>query len=184
MTASGEKRVPNRSTIARVFCRIGLLLSLLLLIAVADGQTVARAYVGQDAKAHMIFANGAEEIVTPEPQQVGCLEPVIARDKRTVAWSVLVDNCCTSYPVATAVVVHRNRRKVVLSTGQMIYGWQFVGDGKRIAVLSGPVHGSATGVYLYDSRSGKLVAMWQGKGKPPKWAERWKAEFDGERASL
>jgi hypothetical protein len=36
---------------------------------------------------------------------------------------VLVDNCCTSYAIPTAIVVYKDGRKTVISPGQMIYEW-------------------------------------------------------------
>lgn len=161
--------------------KLACTVALLLLSAGATAQAVTRAYVGKDGNAHVVFSNARDTIVPPEPNQVGCTEPEIAKDKRTVAWAVLVENCCTSYPVATALVVFRDRKKVVLSTGQMVYEWRFVDGGTRLAVLSGPVHGSAAAAYLYEASNGNLADRWDGRGKAPAWARRWNGEFKGQR---
>jgi len=151
---------------------------LLLLAHAVIAQTVSRAYVGEDGKAHVVYANGAAKTVPPEQRQVGCGDISVAEDKRTVGWSVLVENCCTSYPIPTAVVVYRNRKKTIIATGQMIWQWHFMGRGDRVAALSGPVHGWAAEAILYDVRSRKVLASWNGTGTAPEWAKVWEKEFE------
>jgi hypothetical protein len=146
----------------------------------AVAQIVSRAYAGHDGKAHVVYANGATKIVPSEQQQVGCENILVAGDEHTVGWSVLVENCCTSYPIATVIVLYRDGKKTIISPPQMIYQWHFIGGGDHIAVLFGPVHGGATGANLYDARSGKLAASWNGKGAAPQWAKRWEAEFSAD----
>ena len=150
---------------------------LLVLGHTAIAQAVSRAYVGTDGKAHVVYANGAVKTVPPEQHQVGCDNVTVAGDKRTVAWSVLVENCCTSYPVPTTVVVYRDGKKIVISPGQMIWRWHFTGRGEGVAILSGPVHGSAAAATLYQARTGKALASWKGTGAAPEWAKGWEEEF-------
>jgi hypothetical protein len=140
-------------------------------------QTVTRAFVMADGKMRLTYANGSAKIVPPEPQQVECEAISFGKDQQIVGWSVLVPNCCTSYPVAAFVVIYQGGKKTVISTPQMIYQWHFVADGKRVAVLSGPVHGWASTAGLYDARKGKLLSSWYGEGAAPKWAAGWKKEF-------
>lgn len=152
--------------------------AILLFIHAATAQTVSRAYAGKDGKAHVIYADGAAKAVPLEKQQVGCDSFLVAADKRTVGWSVLVKNCCTSYPIPTAIVLYRDGRKTIISPPQMIYKWHFTGERNRIAVLFGPVHGGAAGANLYDVSSGELAASWNGKDPVPQWAKDWESEFD------
>src|SRR5205085_3380860 len=56
-----------------------------------------------------------------ERKQVGCDELLITPDKKTVGWSVYVENCCTSYPIPVAVVLYKNGNKTVISTPQTIW---------------------------------------------------------------
>lgn len=162
-----------------MFRRLAVTCAVLLLLAHAVmAQAVSRAFVGEDGKAHVVYANGAAKTIPPEQKQVGCEHISVAGDKRTVGWSVLVENCCTSYPIPTAVVVYRNRKKTIISTGQMIWKWHFIGRGDRVAVLSGPVHGWAAEAILYDVRSGKVLASWNGPGTAPEWAKGWEKEFE------
>jgi hypothetical protein len=146
----------------------------LFLVHAAVGQLVSRAFIAADGKVHLSYANHNAKVIPPEPQQITCEGVSVAEDQRTIGWLVLVDNCCTSYPIPTAVVLYRDDKKTVISTGQMIYEWHFVDRGQRIAVLSGPVHGRAATAGLYNARSGRLLAAWDGKGAAPDWAEGWK----------
>ena len=140
-------------------------------------QTISRAYVDDDGNAHLVFANGTGKVMRREPQQIRCEGIAITHDRKTVAWSVLVENCCTSYPIPTSVAVYRNGRTFTISTGQMIWQWHFQGS-ERLALLSGPVHGWATEANLYTLRTGKIMESWNGKGDAPRWAEDWEKEFE------
>jgi hypothetical protein len=162
-----------------MYFRFAIATAILLFIGTAIAQTVSHAYGAADGKAHVAYANGADKAVPPEKQQVGCENILVASDKRTVGWSVLEKNCCTSYPIATAIVLYRDGRKTIVSPPHAIYQWHFTGGGERIAVLFGPVHGGASGVNLYDVRSGELAASWTGKGPTPLWAKDkdWEDEF-------
>jgi len=157
--------------------RVGAVLVLSLLMA-SPGftQTVLRAFIGKDGKAHIVFASRSQAI-PPESQQVDCKDLAVAPDRHTVAWSVLVPNCCTSYPIPIAVVAYRNGKKIVIHPdGLMVHSWHFLERGDQIAVLFGPVHGEAVGAHLYKSSNGKVIASWDAKGTPPDWARGLKTE--------
>lgn len=162
-----------------MYCRVAIVVAMFLLLHTAIAQTVSRAYAGEDGIVHLVYANGAAKTVRREKQQVGCENILVAADKLTVGWSVLERNCCTSYPIATAIVLYRDGRKTTISPPQAIYEWRFTDGDERIAVLFGPVHGGAAGVNLYDVRSGELAASWTGIGPVPPWAKDkdWEGEF-------
>ena len=140
-------------------------------------QDVSRAYCGKDGKAHVVYRNGGARTFAGEPKQVGCEDITVAADGRTVGWSVPVENCCTSYPIAISVVLFRDGKQRVLSPVQMVWKWRFIDEGSRVAVLSGPVHGGATAADLYDVQSGKVQETWAGKGPAPNWASGWEQQF-------
>ena len=100
----------------------------------------------------------------------------VAEDHKTVAWSVLYENCCTSYPIPLKIVIYRHGRLTRISSPQMIWDWKFVSGGQQIAASFGPVHGDASGAELYDARTGKRLASWNLKGRRPKWAEGLRSE--------
>jgi len=146
----------------------------------ASAQNVSRAYCGKDGKAHVVYQGGAESTLSGEPVQVGCEPIAIGADGRTVGWSVLVENDGTSYPIATSVILSRDNKQTVISPAQAVWEWRFIDGGKRVAVLSGPVHGGASEAKLHDAHSGKVLATWQGAGTAPDWAKGWEEKF-GER---
>ena len=47
----------------------------------------------------------------------------IAEDGRTVGWTVLYDNCCTSYPIPLLLVIYKDGKvqQRLNKSGQMIY---------------------------------------------------------------
>src|SRR5690349_18531457 len=139
----------------------------------AAAQDIRNAYCGKEGKAHVVYRDGAAWAAPIEPKQVGCDHVTVAKDGRTVGWSVLVENCCTSYSIPIAVVVYHNGKQTVISPGQMVWEWRFINEGKRVALLAGPVHGDATAAHLYDAHDGRVLARWDGKGIPPKWAMGW-----------
>lgn len=151
--------------------------ALLAFACPSAAQNVSRAYCGKDAKVHVVYRDGTARTLAAEPNQVGCENPTVAGDGRTVGWSVLVENCCTSYPIAISVCLYRNGKRRVISPGQMVWAWRFIDEGNRVAVLSGPVHGGATAANLYDVQSGKVRGTWFGRGTAPNWASGWEDQF-------
>jgi hypothetical protein len=158
--------------------RISILSALLLSPCLGSSQKIPKATCAKDGTIHLSYISARPKVIPPEPKQVGCEDPVIAADHRTVGWSILVENCCTSYPIPIAVVVYNNGKKTRISTPQMIWNWHFLDAGKQVAVLSGPVHGSPARALVFDSRTGKLLQQWNGASPVPDWAKDWEAEFE------
>lgn len=155
-----------------------LVCALLTFVArTSTAQDVSRAYCGKDGKAHIVYRDGATRTPATATKQVGCEHITVAKDGRTVGWSVLVDNCCTSYPIPISVVVYRNGKQMVISSDQSVWEWRFIDEGRRVAVLSGPLHGGATAANLYNSHNGRVLATWDGKETAPIWATGWERQF-------
>lgn len=150
---------------------------LLIAACSSPSQTIKSAYCGDDGILQTVYEDGTTKPQPKEHLQVGCDNATVADDKETVGWSVLVANCCTSYPIPTSVAVLSHGRKRVFSAEQMVWQWRFVRGAKRLALLSGPVHGNAVLATLYDVRSGRQLATWNGGGEAPSWASSWKPEF-------
>jgi hypothetical protein len=159
--------------------RIGVMLSALFISAVpVHSQIILRAFVAKDGAVHVVESGGATKSIPLEPKQVGSDHLRIAPDRHTVGWSVLIDNCCTSYPVPVTVNVYRDGKKVSISPdGLMVWKWHFVGRGERVAVLYGPAHGNAVGANLYDTRNGKLLASCNAPCNVPRWANGWQVDL-------
>jgi hypothetical protein len=141
---------------------------------------------------HIIYGDGTELVETLPPLKasteketvfnaVGFSKVQLAEDRRTLGWTINVENCCTSYSIPLRVVVFR--RKQVLHTfdqGQMVWSWMFVQGGEQVAIVFGPTHGSEVGDYrLYDVKTGKLLSEIWGdedtqalKPNAPEWAKR------------
>lgn len=99
--------------------------------------------------------------------------PDISEDKQSAGWLVEEDNCCTSYPIPTSLLVLRSGKKHRLGTGQMIYDWCFIKNGEQIALSSGPVHNpDGQDLLRYDAGSGMLLQEWFGDLDAPRpdWA--------------
>lgn len=152
-------------------------IAFLFAASACTAQTIKHAFCGNDGKLHLVYEDGTASIQPKERLQVSCDSVAIADDKQTVGWSVLVENCCTSYPIATAAVVLSHGKKRVFRAHQMLVRWKFVEGSKRFAMLSGPVHGDAVQATLYDLRTGKQLETWCGVGELPQWASEWQSDF-------
>ena len=142
-----------------------------------SAQQVSRAYCGNDGKAHITFPGKSEQLIRTRKGHVGCEHLIVADDGKTIAWSALVKNCCTSYPIPTSVIVYRNQKQSIISPGQMIWDWHFIDKGDRLAILSGPVHGEPATAALYNANNARVLARWEGKGTAPTWASAWQTTF-------
>ena len=95
-----------------------------------------------------------------EPDQEGFDEPRIAPDRHTVGWLMLEENCCTSYPLPTELVLFRDGHIVRRFTGDTaIWAWTFSPDGKAVAWRERTAHGASSIVYhLRRVEDGKELA--------------------------
>jgi hypothetical protein len=120
---------------------------------------------------HIIYGDGTEIVKALPPLKASTEEEIVynavgfsgvqlAEDRRTLGWTIDVEGCCQSYAIPMGLVVFRNKH--VLHTfypGLMVWSWMFVQRGVRVAVVSGPTHGTDIGDHrLYDVRTGKLIS--------------------------
>jgi hypothetical protein len=144
-----------------------------LLIAQAARAPLSTVYIGRDGLAHVVDAEGKDIIFPKEQGQVAADSENLSTDKQSAGWLIEEDNCCTSYPIPTSLLVFRNGKKHRLGTGQMIYDWCFIKRGKEVALSSGPVHNpDGQDVLRFDTESGKLLQEWNGglEDSRPDWA--------------
>lgn len=140
---------------------------------------------------HIVYNDGTDVVMKLPPLQkstekeivfndVGFSDVKLAADKQTVAWTIDVENCCTSYPLPLRVVVFRNGHVLrEFDTMQMVQDWMFLNGGARIAIVTGFPHGPQIGDYrLYDVKTGKLLSEVFGDEKTqslkhdaPQWAK-------------
>lgn len=85
-------------------------------------------------------------------------DPVLAEDKQTLGWTVEYENCCTSYPIPTVLVLYRAGNIIQrLQNGQMIWNWRFWNRGDQIVLQTGPTHGDQCAYYLRDAETGRVL---------------------------
>src|ERR1700690_4496388 len=73
-------------------------------------QSISDAYIDKAGYAHIVRGDGKDIQIAAERDQVSAASPAVARDPRTAGWLVEVPNCCTSYPVATTLVIYSSGR--------------------------------------------------------------------------
>ncbi len=141
---------------------------------------------------HILYSDETESVQTLPPLKRNTEKELVfnavaftgvqlAQDRQTLGWTVNVENCCTSYSIAMSVVVFRNRKILhTFTQGQMVWKWMFLDGGSQVAIMFGPVHGTAAGDYqLYNVGNGKLLSEVWGdeelqslKADAPEWAKR------------
>jgi len=147
---------------------------------------------------HIIYSDGTEIIQTLPPLKksteketafnaVGFSQIQLADDEKTLGWTVLVENCCTSYPIPLSVVVFRSGRILHSFADRMVWDWMFLPGSKQMAVVWGTTHGPEVGHYgLYDIFTGDIVSeVWGDEDKQalkddaPDWAKRLQEKLHG-----
>ena len=136
---------------------------------------VERAYADAGGNVHVVLRDGRDDKISKEKDQVGGRSIRIAVDKKTVGWTVLYENCCTSYPIPLLLVIYRDGKvQQRLDTGGlMIYDWRFWSGEKQVAFCTGTVHGDSGGhCELHDVKSGRALAVIDGHlgEESPLWA--------------
>jgi hypothetical protein len=149
------------------------LLAASLLFAQSEHAPFSKVYIGSDRLAHVVDAAGKDTAFPKEQGQVAVDSPDISPDKQSAGWLIEEDNCCTSYPIPTGLLIYSQGKKRILGTGQMIYDWCFVKGGKEVALSAGPVHNPVgQDVLRFDTESSKLLQEWSGgvEDSRPDWA--------------
>jgi hypothetical protein len=139
--------------------------------------TLDKIYVGRDGLAHVVDASGKDTAMSKEKDQVEVSQPKLSTDRRTAAWLVHQDNCCTSYTIPTRLAVYHGGKKRILGDGLMIYDWCFVADDSHIAMSTGTVHFmQSRHLLLFDIPSARRLQEWTGAQDetPPSWAKNLK----------
>ncbi|MDR3612244.1 MAG: hypothetical protein P4L53_01675 [Candidatus Obscuribacterales bacterium] len=141
---------------------------------------------------HIIYSDKTEVIEKVSPKakssdkniiknQEGIVDPSVAPDKRTIAWTETFDNCGTSYSIPLILAIYQSGKTILhIQQGQMVWYWMFLDGGKRIAAVWGTTHGPEIGDYqLYDSKTGRMLSETFGdvdtqflKADAPEWAKQ------------
>jgi hypothetical protein len=101
-------------------------------IEIVEGGTVRR--IGPDARA----------VDDGGPAAIAFGAPVLTADGRIAGWTAEIENCCTSYPIPTKLVLYRDGAvQRVAAFDAMIWDWGFQPGGDAIWAIAGTVHGPA-----------------------------------------
>ncbi len=119
---------------------------------------------------HIIYSDKTEVVEKLPPKkksteddivfnEVGISGPKVSGDKRTIAWTEQVENCCTSYSIPLVLAIYRGGKTIVhIQQGEIVWGWMFCDGGNHVAAVWGPVHFSDVGDYqLYDTETGHMM---------------------------
>jgi hypothetical protein len=145
-----------------------------LLFAQSKQALLSKVYIGSDSLAHVVDAAGRDTAFPKEQGQVAVDSPDLSQDGQSAGWLIEEDNCCTSYPIPTRLLIYKNHKKRIVGTGQMVYDWCFIKGGREVALSAGPVHNpDGQDVLRFESESGKLLQEWFGNldASRPAWAD-------------
>lgn len=90
----------------------------------------------------------SQDAPVTEPEQAGYGQPQVAPDGASVGWLALTRQCCTSYPLPTALLIHdavgvRHRFEMVLPAWQ----WHYSADGQAVVYRQSTTHGAHPETY-------------------------------------
>ena len=121
-----------------------------------------RADVDTAGRLCVTTAAGATFAPRMDSDQVGVADPAVSPDGRSVGWLALYRNCCTTYPIALALVVRSAGHERRFHGNDLpIAQWAFLDRGRRVALSQAPLHGLVTTHYeLYDVASGRRLGAY------------------------
>lgn len=111
--------------------------------------------------------------------QVGFAQPALSRDGRSAGWLALYPNCCTSYPIALALVIYHDGRMQPFRGNELaITRWRFERGDRAVAFMQETVHGHLGVHFELRSLAGDLLEVYEGdpQADAPAWVRRLAAE--------
>ena len=110
----------------------------------------------------LTIKGGGKNMLAPmtEAEQQGFSQVQLSSDGKKVGWLALTRNCCTSYPLPTALLIFSHGKVVQRFTlAPPIWQWQFMPDNKTVAYQQAYPHGLSPIVYtLARIADGKPLA--------------------------
>jgi hypothetical protein len=129
----------------------------------ARGQNIADAYINPRGNVVVVGRDGRTTMVTAKG---GCERIVVARDRRTIAWS-------RSTRKGSAVLIYRDGVVRKIDGTPFVRDYWFVDGGRKIAVASGGLY-FAGWESLYDVATLKLIDEFNQNTTPiesrPSWS--------------
>jgi len=137
---------------------------------------VAKVYLSSSGTVHIIHLDGTDTEIPKQEGEVGCSEPIISDDRKSVGWVVDYDTGLPSSSPASGMLVIYRIRGPVLRLGGMpiIWKWRFLAGGKQVAFYTNTVHFARSPHFeLRDVQTGRLLEKWNGPldEKSPAWTD-------------
>jgi len=154
------------------------ILMLALPMAAHASERYRHASIDAQGRLQIFLASGGERSPGKLHGQTGFDAAAVSADGDRVGWLALYPNCCTSYPVALALVLYRDGaiRRVFTGNGLAFSTWHFAANGRQVAFEQETVHGHRGVHYeLRDIASGRLLGHYE--GDPAVTAPRWVREL-------
>lgn len=139
-------------------------------------ETYAQAAIDEGGRLQLATTDGRSIVPRLEDEQMGFAEAAISPDRFTAGWLALYPNCCTSYPVALALVTYSSGRVRIFGGDDLpIARWRFEAEGREVSFRLETVHGGFGVRYeLRDVATGELRSAFEPEagGVAPAWVER------------
>jgi hypothetical protein len=170
--------------------KAALFIGLILIGGTASAGRFLSAVVSENGST-LTISSGTTTEKAPKTRvdQDGFGVPKISTDGRSVGWTVLIANCCTSYPLPRALVIYQQGKAPrTFDATFSIWHWHFLRGGTAIAYAESLPHGLVPTFYqLVRIRDGKTLSgfqCWPGgmeggpveathkpEGKIPSWVQ-------------
>jgi hypothetical protein len=147
------------------------------------------ATIDKDGRVHLRWAGKPEQVAprdrdgyceasddeTPHCEDAGANQLQISSDRLGVGWVAEYNGCCQSYPLPLVLVIaHNGRIAQRIQPGRPVFDWRFEDGDRLVALYTDTPHFAPMPEFeLYDTRTGKQLASWDGpkSSKAPRWAE-------------
>jgi hypothetical protein len=136
---------------------------------------VAKVYLSSSGTVHIVRRDGSDAEIPKQEGEVGCSEPIISDDRKSVGWVVDYDTGLpSSSPVPLMLVIYKIRGPVLRLGGMPLWNWHFLAGGKQVAFYTNTVHFARSPHFeLRDVQTGRLLGKWNGPldEKSPAWTD-------------
>lgn len=128
----------------------------------SQGTTIQSFQLSEDHSHLSIHLSDGAVLSAPltAAKQSGFSNVQVSPNRHLIGWTVTFSNCCTSYPLPRALVIHNGSRVVRLVSAEnlSIFDWHFAPDNKSLVFIREPPHGSSPQLFRWIRISdGKLL---------------------------
>jgi len=128
-------------------------------IAQETANPILRILVVDQSSVRIVYSLG-KDVTVRESRKI--ISPKIAADKLTAGWlnsdELVIPELNFEGPVSRILTLYKNGKvlRTIVADEACIKGWEFVHNGKRVALVDGGLN-SGNNYKLYDVSSGKLL---------------------------